>query len=70
MKSGFETFESKFNISDLPKWAQNDEYVTWLCERNLGYRIDVLRADTIQYRNFLKKEARRIYLNRSKSDTK
>lgn len=54
------TINTKFDENALPKWARNDPYVLAICRTNLAFRCDVFSATTASYRNFLKREARRV----------
>lgn len=55
-----ETIKARFNPNDLPTWAQAFPLVVRRCRRNLAFRIDVCRAETLQIRHCLIEEAQRI----------
>ena len=57
-----------FDPRSLPAWARRDPAVVALCERDLVYRADVNRAQTAQYRRFLRREARRIMRLRRRAE--
>ena len=64
-----ETIETKFDITLLPDWAQRQPQVVWLCERNLGFRCDVQRADSdpVMHRHLVS-AAKAVYYGPDKRD--
>ena len=54
------TREIQFNPkSDLPRWANRDSRVVSLCRVDLGFRANVIEAQTRQYKNHLKRIAQK-----------
>jgi uridine kinase len=53
------TIQTQFDLKSLPRWAQNDQNIIALCERDLSFRDNVFDATTAQYRQTLKRQAER-----------
>jgi hypothetical protein len=53
------TIETTFDPKSLPRWAQNNPAVVARCERDLAFRVNVINAQTRQYRELLKRDAAR-----------
>jgi len=62
------TIHVTFDPQSLPAWARRDPDVVAVCERDLMFRADVHRAQTAQYRRFLRREAQRIMRLRRRAE--
>lgn len=51
------SFDVKFDQNDLPEWAQVYSEVVDRCRGDLGYRADVYRAETDDWRKMLIRQA-------------
>jgi len=62
------TIRAAFDTRSLPTWARRYPAVVALCERDLMFRVNVHRAETEQYRRFLRREAQRILSLRRRAE--
>jgi len=52
-----DTINTKFDVTALPRWAQNNPAVVELCKRDYAYRCDVCAAKSAAMRKLLVKRA-------------
>lgn len=52
------TIEVKFDPTDLPEWARDNEDVVEFCKANLAFRVRVHRAETTALRDISRREAK------------
>ena len=55
-----QTINTKFDVSDLPVWAQNNKNVALACKYDLEFRVAVCRAGNESTKRQLRKQAQNV----------